>query len=77
MVVPGDGFHVREWSAGKKPGEAGEGDLHSEGIFTGRACKHTDSHEEVLKEGGEHWFPCQTCLFVVGYCCVCCKPERP
>lgn len=29
MVVPGDGFHVRSWNAGKKPGEAIEGDLHS------------------------------------------------
>lgn len=25
----------------------------------------------------QHWFPCQTCLFVVGYCCARGKSEQP
>lgn len=67
----------------KNPGQAVEGDLHGYGIRTAGACKRTDSHEKVSKEGGGgggeggHRFLCRACLFVVRYCCVRCKPERP
>lgn len=73
----------------KNPGQAVEGDLHGYGILTAGACKRTDSHEKVSKEGGGgggggegrggkyRFFSCRACLFVVRYCCVRCKPERP
>lgn len=37
----------------KNHGQAVEGDLHGYGILTAGACKRTDSHEKVSKEGGD------------------------
>lgn len=67
----------------KNPGQAVKGDLHGYGVLTAGACKRTDSHEKVSKEGGggggqrSNGFPCRACLFVVRYRCVRCKPGRP
>lgn len=47
-------------------------------LYRGCACKHTDSHEELWKGGRAA--PVSRVRLVCllgGYCCACCKPERP
>lgn len=77
MVVPGDGFHVRSWSAGKNLGKPLKVTFTAKASLpVVRANIQTPMRDYQRKEGSIG-FHVRLCLFVVGYCCVCCKPWRP